>query len=106
MTAHSSDKPSVALNLDTLEREGKPEDYAIVLGGKRVVLADAQELDWQTLMVAMNDPHAFFRLIVPEESQEHFFKRKLETWKMRAMMDAYNAHYGLTDPGNPAASPR
>ena len=96
----------VALNLDELEREGAPGDFAVVLGGKRLVMSDAQEVPWQDLMVAMQDPHAFFRLVVPEDDQDRFFQADLPVWKMRRLMDAYTDHYGLTDLGNPAASSR
>jgi hypothetical protein len=104
MTA-KPDKPApVGLNLDTLEREGAPEPFAVVLGGQRMLMSDAQDVEWQTLMLAMQDPHAFFRLVVPRDAQQEFFAARLPAWKMRALMDAYTKHYGLTDPGNPAAS--
>lgn len=101
------DKPTpVALNLDKLEREGAPDPFEVRLGGKRIEMSDAQDIDWKTLISAMGNPHTFFRLIVPADDQEHFFAQDLPTWKMRRLMDAYTAHYGLTDPGNPLASPR
>lgn len=102
MTA--SDKPTpISLNLDALEREGTPDPFSIVLGGRRIIMADAQEVDWQTLMASMSAPRAFFRLIVPPDDQAHFFAASLPTWKMRSLMNAYTEHYGLTDEGNPAA---
>lgn len=101
------DKPTpAAINLDKLEREGAPGEFPVILDGKRIVMSDAQEIDWQTLMVAMNDPHAFFRLIVPKDKQDAFFAARLPTWKMRALMDAYTEHYGLTSPGEAVASLR
>lgn len=101
------DKPApISLNLDSLEREGTVEPFVIVLKGRRILMSDAQDVEWQTLMLAMQNPHAFFKLIVPADDQDDFFSAGLPTWKMRKLMEAYTTHYGLTDPGNLAASPR
>lgn len=100
------DKPTISLNLDSLEREGRAEPFAIVLGGNRILMSDAQDVEWQSLMLAMQNPHAFFKLVVPADDQDAFFAADLATWKMRRLMEEYTRHYGLTDPGNPGASPR
>ena len=42
-------KEKIALNLDTLEREDKYDEFASVIGGRRIVFKDAAELDWQVL---------------------------------------------------------
>lgn len=102
----TTDKPNVALNLDTLEREGAPTEFATVHAGKRIVMTDALEIDWQVLIDAMSNPHKFFKLIVPDKDQGHFFEHRMPSWKMRALMDAYTEHHGLTDQGNLVALPR
>jgi hypothetical protein len=106
-----SDDTAVSLDLDALEREGatgvaaKPP-FTITLGGERIMLSDATEIDWKSLMVAMSDPAMFFRLIVPADSQEAFFSTPLPAWKLNALMEAYTKHYGLTPPGEVRALPR
>lgn len=94
------------LNLDDLEREGTPEPFTVRHGGKQIEMLDATELDWKALMVAMRDPHTFFKLIVPEEHQETFFDTPMPAWKMRTLMDRYTKHFGLLDPGEAGALPR
>lgn len=100
------DKPApVALNLDTLEREGGArEPFVVVLASKRLLLSDPQEIDWQKLLTALRDPHVFFRLIVPPDDHELFFGAEMPGWKMNKLMEAYMAHYGLPSPGEANAS--
>ena len=103
------DKPTpVALNLDKIERESAPEPFVVTLDGKRISFEDPQELDWQVLMVALRDPHAFFKHVVPEEHQDTFFKPGLiPLWKMNRLMEAYMSHHGIpVDAGNVLASSR
>lgn len=100
-------KPSSALNLDTLEREGgtKPP-FEFTLRGQDYVLSDPQDVDWQDLLVAMNNPIAFFRYVLPEVDQTSFFAGKLETWKLNVLMSKYQEHFGLPSPGEAGGLPR
>jgi hypothetical protein len=98
--------PPVALNLDTLEREGGTrEPFVIVLGGERLLLSDPAEVDWQKLLTALRDPYVFFRLVIPPDDAETFFGTAMPGWKMNKLMQAYMAHYGLPSPGEANASP-
>jgi hypothetical protein len=101
------DQPApVSLNLDTLEREGGTRPpFVVVLGGRRLLLSDPAEVDWQKLLVAMRDPHVFFRLIIPPDDHDAFFGAALPGWKMNQLMTTYMAHYGLPSPGEAIASP-
>jgi hypothetical protein len=90
----------VALNLDKVEREGKPQDFSVVLGGKHFVLLDAMEMDWQDLIAAqvafMNgNPAPAVESIVAEKDREAFFANKLPSYKLQALFKAYNEHYGI-----------
>lgn len=103
------DKPKIHLNLDTLERENAPEPFAVVLGGKRYVLDDAQQVDSRELLAAqlayMNgDPTKSLQVVVPEADREKFFGNRLPNYKLTALFKAYNEHYGI-DPGEASASP-
>lgn len=93
------DKPApISLNLDTLEREGDPGPFVLVLGGNRIMFSDAMELDWQLLVQAMQNPLTFFKLVLSADDQSAFLGTPLPTWKLRKVMDAYREHYGLVEP--------
>jgi hypothetical protein len=92
-----------ALNLDTLEREGGATDpFDFVLEGKMFLASDPQDIDWQDLMASFNNPHMFFRLILPAEDHRAFFEARLPSWKMRVLMDRYQKHFGIPDLPNAA----
>lgn len=105
------DKPApISLNLDTIEREGKPEPFVLVLGGKRYELVDPQESDYRDLLGAYRaynagDPETAIRLVVPEDKRDEFFANPLPNWKLAALFDSYNKHFGLPAPGEASASP-
>lgn len=99
--------PKAAMNLDDLEREGgSPKPFDFILAEQRFLLSDPQEIDWQDLMDAMGNPVMFFRLVMPPEDQSIFFRTKIPSWKMNALMKAYQTHYGLPSPGERGALPR
>lgn len=92
------DKPApVSLNLDTVEREGGDRPpFVFTLGGKRIQLADALELDWKILITAEKDPPQFYReAIMDDEQRKHFFAQKIPGWKMQRLMRSYFEHYGI-----------
>lgn len=96
-----------ALDLDKIEREGgSPKPFDFVLDGKRYVMSDPQEIDWQDLLSAMSNPVMFFRLVLPPDEQNEFFRTRLSAWRMNKLMTAYQDHYGLPSQGNPGALPR
>ena len=89
----------VALNLDTLEREGAEiPPFVINVAGKRVTLLSIEDIDWQ-LAASLSEerPHQFFEAVVPEANYEDFIKAKFPLWKMRVLTKEYRAHYGLDD---------
>lgn len=99
--------PAAALNLDTLEREGgTPKPFDFILRERRYVLSDPQEIDWQDLMAAMSNPTLFFRMVLPPDDHSEFFRTKIPSWKMNALMKNYQVHYGLPGPGEAGALPR
>jgi hypothetical protein len=101
----TGDRPArVALNLDKIEREGRPEQFAYIHDGHHYTATDAQDIDWQELVAALQNPRVFFRLVLAADDADRFLASKLPTWKMRRLMDAYRDHYGLLDPGEAPAS--
>lgn len=102
-----SQRPNAALDLDSLEREGgTPPIFDFIHNGRRYILSDPQEVDWQALIMAMSNPVRFLQMIIPPEDHEAFFSTPLPTWKMNALMDRYMKHYGLPAPGEVAGSAR
>lgn len=97
--------PEVSLDLDSLEREGTKEPFTFQHLGKRYMMSDPQEVDWQRLMIAMKDPVYFMSLVLPADDREQFFDADLPTWKLNKLMAAYTKHYGLPTPGEAAGSP-
>jgi hypothetical protein len=98
---------AAALDLDTLEREGGTLPvFDFVHSGKRYMLSDPQEVDWQKLILAMSNPVRFLQMVMPPEDHHEFFTAPLPTWKMNALMDAYLKHYGLPGVGEAPVLPR
>lgn len=91
----------IALDLDSLERERTYEPFAIRVGGKRVVLIDPRDLDWQEAAgLSPERPFEFFDAVVPKGDQEAFFAARFPMWKMEELIQSYRAHYGMGDAGN------
>lgn len=100
--------PNVALNLDTLEREGVPrEPFCTVAGGKPYVLADPSELKWDVLIAVASNPASFVRAAVPEDKAEAFAAAigVMPAWKVNRLAAAYREHYGLANGPESPASP-
>ena len=97
--APTSKASKVSLDLDALEREGVPEQFSIRLGGRVYAFTDALDLDWQDLMVALQNPRRFFALTLSEGDRKAFLATKLSSWKLRRLMDDYRVHHGMVEPG-------
>lgn len=99
------DKPAgVALNLDTLEREGgAAEPFVFVHDGKRRIFTDPYELDWQELATAITDPRILFRLALSEQDADDLLGAKIPAWKIDVLATKYLEYYGI-DLGNLQAS--
>lgn len=96
----------VTLDLDTLEREGAKPPFTFRHNGKRYLLADPQELDWQDLFAALGNPVLFVQKIVPADDHDEFFATRMPTWKINALFENYIEHYGLPKPGEAPGLPR
>lgn len=94
----ASAQPDVVLDLDTLEREDAPQPFTFRHAERRYMLRDPQDIDWQELLLAINDSYQFFRSVLPADDQEDFFTAPMASWKMKALMERYQQHYGLPDP--------
>lgn len=107
VAATTDARPTAALDLDNLEREGGPVvPFDIVLKDRRYVLADPQDVDWQQLLISMDNPVVFFRLVLAKADHDGFFASELPMWKMNVLMRRYQAHYNLPSAGEAAGLPR
>lgn len=95
----------VALNLDTLEREGAKGPFIFTHAGRRWMMSDPQAVDWQKLLRALRDPVFFLHQVLPADDRDSFFDTEMPIWKLNALMSAYQQHYGLPEPGNASGSP-
>ena len=95
----------VSLDLDALDREGAAGPFSIRHDGRVYTFIDAMDLDWQEVLLSLQNPHQFFRLTLPAADADAFLASKLPVWKMRRLMDNYREHHGMLEPGEAAASP-
>lgn len=106
-----TDTPAdIAVNLDTLEREGDPGPFPVVVGGKRYELLDAQDLDFRQLIdsqraMMVGEVERAFECVLAEKDREPFLANRLPMWKLKALFDAYAEHFGMPfGPGGPGES--
>jgi hypothetical protein len=87
----------VTLNLDKLEREDTKGPFAYLHAGRRWVLNDPEDIDWQELLSSVGNPVMMLRAALPPDDRDAFFKSPMPTWKMKALAKNYQDHYGLPD---------
>jgi hypothetical protein len=107
--ARRPDRPAgVSMNLDTLKREVIPEPFVAVIGGKAREFADPEEMDWQELDAAANDPKMILQLALSEDDYRDVMGMQIPAWKIKRVALAYIEHYGFDASeaqGNGSASP-
>lgn len=92
---------TIMLDLDTETRDDTKETFAFGLKGRRIVMTDPVEFDWQDL-ANLEDELEFVDLAMTDEDAKWFLAQKLPAWKMRKLMKDYQQHYGIEDPGKAA----
>ncbi len=99
-TAEPAPGGPVALDLDTLEREGGTQEvFKFRLHARDWILADPTEFDWQDVVVLFTDPYGFFRRTLPADDVAEFFSHRIPAWKLNVLIERYIKHYGLPTPG-------
>lgn len=88
----------IVLDLDVEERDPKDSRpvFAAVVGGRRIVMTDPEELDWQDLY-EIQTPQDFLYACLSTEDRKHLFEQKLPAWKLGKLVTAFMNHYGLED---------
>ena len=105
-----TDKPTVTgLNLDTLKREGAPEEpYRTVLDGRLWTFNDPMEDDWQDqVKVDTNNAVAILKSLMDSDEWNEFRKIRMKSWKLVALVKDIRRYYAADEEaeGNGAASP-
>lgn len=96
MTVSNLPVGNVDFDLDAYERPEHVEPFAVVVGGKRIVMTDPAELDWQDL-IELEHPAEIIRLCVDKEGRDHLRELKLPFFKFEKLIEQYSAHYQLED---------
>ena len=104
LSAVDGDTPGgVDFNMDTYEREGeRPKPFTTVIGGRRIVLSDPTNLDWQDL-ADMDDPFELADKCMRPEDRDYFLEHRAPAYKLQAMAQAFQKHYGMGNAGNAGA---
>ena len=99
----ASDSPKIALNLDTLEREGtRPEPFLVALGeGSPLRFADPQDIEWKALTKGQIEAdqgnyQPLLRAALDPEDRARFLAASIPGWKIGKLLRAWQAHYGIT----------
>ena len=86
----------IDLDLDALERpeEERIAPFAVNIGGRRIVMVDPLDLDWQDV-ADINKPEEFLRYAVTDEDRQHILRTPMTSYKFGKLMDAYMSHFKL-----------
>lgn len=108
----------IALNLDILEREQvrgvpkrKADPFAIQIEGRELTFADPLDVDAPVLMRMEETPERFFGAVLEPDDFDFFMDiyqtpGQMPGWKLSAIMQGYQDHYGLDGSGNARGSRR
>jgi hypothetical protein len=102
VTALDQAAEAAVFDLDALEREDPAKDYppfAITFKGRRIVLKDPVEIDWQVLIEVSQNPGTFAAAAMSNDDRKFFEKHTVPTWKLEKLVDAYTSHYDIEEPG-------
>jgi hypothetical protein len=107
-TNGATDLDRVQINLDTWEDADKvKEPFAFTIAGRRVVMIDPRDLNWQVLRAIdrTGDQFMFFDHCFADEDKAFFMEQEVSGRKMNKLMEMYFGHYKIEMPeGNGSAS--
>jgi hypothetical protein len=96
----------VSLDLDALERENPAKPFTLLHGGHVLTFVDPEELDWQDLIRALQQPALFFEICLGAADRDVFQQTPLPGWKLKRLLDAYLQHHGIASSGEVLALPQ
>lgn len=98
-------QPTVMLDLDAEVRDDPQanlEPFRFNHAGNLVTLTDPQELDWQVVAYAQENPALMIDAALSKGDRAHVAENPIPLWKMGRVVDKYMAYYGLEDPSGNA----
>lgn len=82
------------LDLDALERDDAPEPFRAVIGGEEFVFGDVDDLDWKdATALHPEDAEPLLRALLGDDF-DRFNSKPLPLWKLQALSNALDEHYG------------
>lgn len=89
---------SVDLDLDAYERPAEEiiPDFSVRLGGRKIVMTNPDDIDWQDLLLIEN-PVDFLRYCVGKEDAKHILSIAMPGHKFAKLMTSYQEHYGVEE---------
>jgi hypothetical protein len=104
-TPTAGQRPKLArgktFDLDALEKEARaPKPLPVRLGGEEFIFGDLDEADFWTELTPLGesgeDIEGQFRVMLGDEQFERFKKHRLPGWKVKALYEHLDAHFGFT----------
>jgi len=90
-------RTKVTMDLDTLEREGTPEEpFTARIGGDTFTFADPMETEWQDLVVISPQDTVLFLQALLGDQYADFAKHRMPFWKLGQLVRGVQAYYGMT----------
>ena len=88
-------------DLDALEKEGSaPKPLPVRLGGEEFIFGDLDEADYWSELVPLGesgeDIEGQFRVMLGNEQFERFQKHRLPGWKVKALYEHLDSHFGFS----------
>lgn len=97
---------STELDLDALEREGRPDPLVIKVRGQSFTTTDPLMMSWKAYdAVNWYDTHEILKAILAPEDLDRFEALDISQHALNALGERVSKHYFGTDPGESGASP-
>lgn len=94
VTPIKATKDKVNVDLDSLTRDDAPEDFFVVIGGRRIQMTDPNDLDWLDT-ADIEHPLELLKLIFTPEDRKHISGLKIPNYKMNKLVEMYMEHFDL-----------
>ena len=102
-TPTAGQRPKLAraetFDLDALEKDVKsPKPLPVKVGGKEYIFGDLDEGDFWDDIASLrgDDIEGQFRIMLGEEQFERFRKHPMKGWKVRALYEHLDKHFGFS----------
>lgn len=87
-----ADTGKVHFDLDTVERDETFEPFAVTIKGRRIVISDPADIDYQDLLT-VQQPLEFFKFTMSQEDRDYLREQHFPGWRLGKLFEAYLDHY-------------